>query len=104
VMSKKTEDFPYASISAMQWKSGLTLGTITVLASGARMEITNVDKKAGAAIVELVRGRIGTVGPVAATAPPVAGLGEQLAHLAQLHGQGVLNDEEFSQAKARLLA
>lgn len=32
-----------------------------------------------------------------------AGLGTQLAHLAQLHGQGALTDVEYAAAKARLL-
>jgi hypothetical protein len=36
--------------------------------------------------------------------PPVPSLGGQLKELAELHQSGVLSDEEFAQAKARLLA
>jgi hypothetical protein len=44
--------------------------------------------------------------PPAAAAPAPAGgtdLNSQLMQLAQLHSAGVLNDEEFAQAKAKLL-
>lgn len=45
--------------------------------------------------------------PAPAAAAPAAGgadLNSQLMQLAQLHNTGVLNDEEFAQAKAKLLA
>lgn len=41
--------------------------------------------------------------PPAPTAPPESDLGEQLAKLGELHGQGVLSDAEFAAAKQRLL-
>ena len=44
--------------------------------------------------------------PPAPAAAPASGtdLNSQLMQLAQLHNAGVLNDEEFAQAKAKLLA
>ncbi len=42
--------------------------------------------------------------PAAAPAAPGKDLNSQLMQLAQLHDTGVLNDEEFAQAKAKLLA
>lgn len=44
--------------------------------------------------------------PAPAAAAPAAGndLNSQLTQLAQLHNSGVLTDEEFAQAKAKLLA
>lgn len=41
--------------------------------------------------------------PQAAAPPPEDDLTAQLQRLADLHGQGVLSDEEFSSAKARLI-
>jgi Short C-terminal domain len=42
--------------------------------------------------------------PAAAAAPPAAAsLSDQLNELKTLHGQGVLTDEEFSAAKAKLI-
>lgn len=42
--------------------------------------------------------------PAPAAAPAGSDLNSQLTQLAQLHTAGVLTDEEFSQAKAKLLA
>jgi hemolysin activation/secretion protein len=41
--------------------------------------------------------------PPPAAAPPEDDLNTKLQQLAALHGQGVLTDEEFSSAKAKLL-
>jgi Short C-terminal domain len=37
-------------------------------------------------------------------APPPADPADQIEHLAQLHASGALTDEEFTSAKARVLA
>ena len=42
--------------------------------------------------------------PAAAPAPAESDLTSQLQQLAQLHTAGVLSDEEFAQAKQKLLA
>ncbi len=39
----------------------------------------------------------------AAYAPPPADPADQIEHLAQLHTSGVLTDEEFASAKAKIL-
>ncbi len=36
-------------------------------------------------------------------APPAANPADEIEHLAQLHSSGVLTDEEFSAAKAKIL-
>lgn len=51
-------------------------------------------------------GRTGSASPGAAnwsSNAPDAGIGDQLQHLADLHGRGDLTDAEFASAKARLL-
>ena len=42
--------------------------------------------------------------PAAAPAPAESDLTSQLQQLSQLHNAGVLSDEEFAQAKQKLLA
>ena len=42
--------------------------------------------------------------PEAAYAPPPADPADELDHLAQLHASGVLTDDEFAAAKAKVLA
>jgi hypothetical protein len=41
--------------------------------------------------------------PQAANEPPPADPADQIEHLAQLHASGVLTDEEFATAKAKVL-
>ncbi len=41
--------------------------------------------------------------PEAAYAPPAADPADELDHLAQLHASGVLTDDEFAAAKAKVL-
>jgi hypothetical protein len=42
--------------------------------------------------------------PTVSPAPPPDNLVAQLSQLAQLHSQGVLSEEEFAAAKAKLLS
>jgi len=42
--------------------------------------------------------------PAPQPVPPPADPADQLEHLAQLHTSGVLTDEEFAEAKAKVLA
>jgi hypothetical protein len=48
-------------------------------------------------------GNVVAPAPVAAAAPAADDLGAQLQQLSSLHDQGVLTDEEFAEAKAKLL-
>src|SRR3954467_15028693 len=66
-MTKKTEDFPLERVSSVQWSSGLTLGTITIFASGNKAEIKQVNKDDGKEMVDHVRQRLSAPKP---SAPP----------------------------------
>jgi len=105
IMSKTTEDFPLSKVSSIQWSSGMTMGTVVVFASGNKAEIKNVQKDDGKAIVDLIRSRL-TEGLPSTSAPSTeAGASDvdQLVRLAELHGRGVLSDQEFAAAKAKVL-
>ena len=114
----KVEDFPYQNITSISYELGMMFGTIRIFASGNRAEISMVPKALAQGFAEKVRNRIsGGSGAEQALAPaapaPLAvvglkgeagsGLIDQLERLGALKGQGLLTDEEFTAAKARLL-
>lgn len=116
----KVEDFPYQNITSISYELGMMFGTIRIFASGNRAEISMVPKALAQGFAEKVRNRIsGGSGSGQAPAPspaaptpsavvgfngePGSGLIDQLERLGALKGQGLLTDEEFTAAKARLL-
>ncbi|MET3781759.1 hypothetical protein ABIC32_002411 [Brevundimonas sp. 1080] len=115
----KVEDFPYQNITSISYELGMMFGTIRIFASGNRAEISMVPKALAQGFAEKVRNRISggsgagqTPAPAAASAPQAvvglkgeagSGLIDQLERLGALKGQGLLTDEEFTAAKARLL-
>ncbi|MGQ3044574.1 PH domain-containing protein [Brevundimonas aurantiaca] len=116
----KVEDFPYQNITSISYELGLMFGTIRIFASGNRAEISMVPKGLAQGFAEKVRNRISGGGAAkeasetlsnAAPAPTafVNGPGspdliDHLERLGALRAQGLLTDEEFTAAKARLLA
>ncbi|TDC52265.1 SHOCT domain-containing protein [Jiangella ureilytica] len=71
-----------------------------------KAEVTNVHKDDGRELTERLRERLAAPGPAAAAPPalPAAdGIIEQIRRLGELHGDGILTDEEFAAKKAELL-
>ena len=100
MMSQKTEDFPIAKISSVQWSSGMIQGSIIIFTSGNKAEIKNVAKADGKEIVDLIRGCLSATpqsSPPVAAQPSVA---DRLLKLGQLRDAGVLSDEEFAAMKS----
>lgn len=107
VTSKKSEDFPFAKISSVQWSSGMLMGSIVIFASGNKAEITNVVKKDGKAMVDTARGMLSAVeqSAVAPTASaPTVSLIDQIRQLGELRDSGIVTPEEFESKKAELLS
>ena len=108
-MHKASEDFPLSQVSSVQWKSGLSTGTVSIHASNAVVKIGTVNKVDGEAIVGAAREAVhaANVAPGQTLVAPVvdapADVAAQLANLAQLHDSGALSDDEFAAAKARVL-
>lgn len=119
------EDLPLDRITSIREKSGLLLGTLTVVASNTQMvvsEISKVDMKRLSVALRL-RISTGALPPLPAVslsavdddmeqdASPVNGstsdgrtkLLEQLEHLGRLKDAGVLGADEFEDAKAKLM-
>lgn len=106
IMKRMMEDFPLRAISSVTTKSGIVNATVSIMTGGARAEITAVYKEDAKAFVDLARDAVATYGaaPAAAAPAPAASTADELAKLAGLRTQGILTDEEFAAAKARLLA
>lgn len=104
----RVEDFPYDKMSSIQYELGVVFGKITIYTSGHRGEIRQVQKQRAADFCDYVRARITSSTPHAGAAqssvPSSQDSLEHLDKLAKLHEQGSLTDEEFSQAKKRLLS
>jgi hypothetical protein len=101
------EDFPYDKISSIQYQTGWTGGTITIFASGNKVEIKNVLKDQCKSFADSVRARISpTTESVQAPSPPQQrepDLVDQLERLGKLKEQGILTEEEFTAQKAKIL-
>ena len=101
---KATEDFPIEKISSVQWRSGLTQGTLTVFASGNKAEIKQIINPDGSRISDAIRNRQTAPAPEAVQpALQDEGIGDQLTKLWRLVEAGALTRGEFEAAKARLL-
>ena len=87
----------------MAGRTAVVAGTATAVSGRvARRQANKYDQQQAAAAPAPV-----APAPVAAAPPPAAAPQDpqvaQLQNLAQLHSQGVLSDEEFSAAKAKVL-
>lgn len=107
VMSQKVEDFPYRSISSVQWSGGMLMGTLTVFASGNKAEIKQVPKDQGKALADLLRQRISEAASAPAPAMPAAApagdIASRLATLDQLRAAGAITDEEYRDRRTKIL-
>jgi hypothetical protein len=110
MMKQTLEDFPLDKVSSVQWSSGLTLGKLTIFASGNKAEVDQVQKKDGKDLADHVRERIaggsassGPVSTPAASSSAAASVADELKKLAELRDAGVLTEGEFAAQKARLL-
>ncbi|CAI7976641.1 MULTISPECIES: PH domain-containing protein [unclassified Parafrankia] len=103
---RASEEFPLRNVSSVEWAAGLVLGKIVVLASDSQAEITNVNKRAGREIADLIRNRLGLASPAptpVAVPPGDPDLNDRLRRLGELREAGVLTREEFEGKMARLL-
>lgn len=109
---RASEEFQLRNVSSVEWTAGMVLGRITVFASGGRAEITNVNKRAGREITDLILRRLGLVAPVPPSATALSSvtalsgdldLRDRLRRLGELRDAGVLTREEFEGKLARLL-
>lgn len=101
---KEPSTFQYGVFSLIVSGGNSLRGHIGKIGVGAKMDENAVilEKKHATAFRELFN--VMNQAVLDAQRPqPVASASDEITHLAQLHAQGALTDEEFSAAKARLL-
>ncbi|MFF7147521.1 DUF4429 domain-containing protein [Streptomyces griseoaurantiacus] len=110
---------PLTAISAVQWKpAGMTNGFIQLSIGGADRQAAKGGRTMNAAkdensvvftrkqqsAFEALRAALEqAIASQHTPAAPAASVADELAKLAELHRQGVLNDAEFAAQKARIL-
>ena len=104
----RVEEFQYAKISSIQYKTGMIVGKITIYTSGNDAEISQVTKELTRPFSDHVSARILDPAQQHASAPVAAKPAEEdvidkLSRLGELRDKGVLTDEEFTAQKAKLL-
>ena len=113
----KVEDFPYDSVSSIQYELKMLFATVKVFASGNKAEIEQVMPKALArsfceAVRALISGgdgrrvadRDGVSVPPESRPSGVEQMADALERLADLRDRGLLSDEEFAEQKRSLLS
>ena len=109
----KAEVFDLQKITAVQVNASAVLSTLIIVTSGAKGEIrsmASIDcKRIADGIRSLITHQSVSASPphfqMAATPPPAPTISfaDELNKLSQLHASGALSDNEFVQAKAKLL-
>jgi hypothetical protein len=89
----------------MATRTAVVAGTATAVAGrvGRRQEMKYADQDAQAQQAQQQESAQAPPPPPPA-APAADDMGSQIQHLADLHQQGVLTDEEFASAKAKLIS
>ena len=90
-------------VSSISEKAGFALGAIRISTSNDEIEIEKVATNEVKAVVSAARRAMASKPSEKAPTPPPADSVGELKRLAELHAAGVLTDDEFSAAKARIL-
>jgi hypothetical protein len=91
----------YERIDAVQQRTGLAFGEVTVSTAGAAARIDKIENKRVGALANLIREKVD--GAKSGPRPTEVSPATQLAQFAELHKQGVLTDDEFAAKKKQLL-
>ena len=91
-------------VSSISEKAGFALGTIRISTSNDEIEVKNVATNEVKAVVSAARRALEkNSAPSPSPATNSGSSVDELKNLAELHAAGVLTDEEFAAAKARIL-
>ncbi|WP_457599813.1 PH domain-containing protein [Hydrogenivirga sp.] len=96
----KVEEFPYEKVTSVKYEKGWFLGSVKIYASGNTAEIEQVIKKKVQPFVDKVNELIKSY---RGDAKNRASFVDELAKLAELLEKGLITEEEFKKAKAKLL-
>lgn len=98
LFSLKVEDFAYDKITSTQYSTGMIFGDIIIYAAGNKAKIKDIDKHDAKDMAEFIRAFISN------NSESEFDLTKEIEKLAKLKEQGAINDDEFTQLKAKLIA
>lgn len=103
------ESFPYSNISSIESGKAMMGKTLGFFASGNKVTMKWISAGNLPKLVARVRSHMGegvtsAPAPRAAVADPEEDFAAKIRKLAELHGAGILTDEEFASKKAEILA
>ncbi|WP_034335130.1 PH domain-containing protein [Deinococcus misasensis] len=103
----RVEEIDLSKISSVEEKSAMVLATVTVHTSGNKLELKSITKEEARRFANTLReaSAKSTMKESKPAAPPPQpdDLLDKLERLGKLKAQGLLTEEEFSQAKMKLL-
>lgn len=104
------ESFPYENISSFEQANSMMGSKVNFFASGNRVEVKWIQAGQLDELQRIVRSRMGKrpTEPASASAgeqspAPEQSAADKIRELARLRDDGILSDDEFTQAKAKLL-
>lgn len=99
-------EYPYEQISNISHSMGLFYGDIYIQTSGFGVNLSSVSKKNVSKIVDIISDRIHsqhTHKPIPQTTVPAEDMAQRLEKLASLKERGLLDNQEYADAKAKIL-
>lgn len=98
------ESFPYDKITSFEQSRSMMGSKVTFFASGNRVQVKWIQSGQVGELQRIVRSRMGkSPDEPAAVSPQERSATEKIRELAKLRDEGLLSEDEFAQAKAKLL-
>lgn len=85
-------------ITSIEYSTGMIFGDIVIYAAGNKAKIKDIDKHDAKDMAEFIRAFISN------NSENEFDLTKEIEKLAKLKEQGIINDDEFAQMKAKLIA
>lgn len=103
IAKRSTRTIPVDTITSVELVKGAMLSYIQLTLAGSYENFLVKYKEAGSFLAEAQKVLASGHSAAPAPAQPAGSVADEIAKLADLHSKGLLSDEEFSAAKARLL-
>ena len=102
IASKKVHGIPLDTVTSVELNKGAMFSHVQVTLAGS-YENFLVKYKEAEQFVQVAQSALASAHSGGTQVPAVASMADEIAKLADMHQQGLLSDEEFTAAKARLL-
>ena len=103
IAKRRTRAIPLDTITSIELIKGAMLSHVQLTLAGSYENFLVKYKEAGSVLAEAQAALAGGHSPTSAPQAPPSSVADEIGKLAELHEKGLLSDEEFAAAKARLL-